>query len=263
MSDNQITKQPDRTTRGLLTGDAFKAQIRNALPRHLKPDRFIRIALTALQKTPKLMDCTQESLFGCLLSLSAAGLEPDGRNAHLIPYGKVCTLIVDYKGLIELVQRSGKVSYVHADVVCENDEFEYSKGNLEKHVISFRKPRGEPYAYYALARFKDGGEQCVVMTIEEVTAIKKRSRSGGNGPWVTDFTEMAKKTCFRRLSKWLPLSPEIKEVIEADMKHDFDSIKAAEAVENAMPRFGDATEVDDLETDDPVLAEDTEARGEE
>jgi recombinational DNA repair protein RecT len=54
------------------------------------------------------------------------------------------------------------------------------------------------------------------MAKEEVDAIRKRSRSGASGPWVTDYNEMSKKTVFRRLSKWLPLSPEVRDAAEND-----------------------------------------------
>ena len=206
----------DNSIKGLLTGDEFKTQVERALPRHLKPERFIRIALTALTKTPKLQQCTSETFFASLLTLSELGLEPDGRRAHLIPYGRECKVIVDYKGLVELVMRGGNVSNIHADIVCENDVFEYDRGEIKTHKIDFRKPRGEPYAVYAICRFKDGTEKTEVMNREEVEAIRKRSKAGQSGPWVTDWNEMAKKTAFRRLSKWLPLSPEQREALEKD-----------------------------------------------
>lgn len=201
----------------LLQGEEFKAAVANALPKHLKPERFIRVAINALTRTPKLLECSQESFFRCLLDLSALGIEPDGRRAHLIPFGKECTLIIDYKGLAELAMRSGIISVLHADVVCENDEsFEYDRGELRSHKINFRKPRGEMFAAYALVKFKDGGEKCDVMSKEEIVAIQRRSRSGQNGPWKTDFNEMAKKTVFRRLSKWLPLSAEFRDALDKD-----------------------------------------------
>lgn len=202
--------------RSLLTGDKFKTEVARALPKHLTPDRFIRVALTTMTKTPKLAQCTQESFFNALLSLSQLGLEPDGRRAHLIPYGNQCQLIVDYKGLVELAMRSGNVSNIHADIVCENDTFEYDKGEIKVHKIDFKQPRGEMYAAYAICRFKDGTEKTEVMTKEEVEAIRKRSKAGSAGPWVTDWNEMAKKTVFRRLSKWLPLSPEQRDVLDHD-----------------------------------------------
>ena len=54
------------------------------------------------------------------------------------------------------------------------------------------------------------------MTLAEVDAIRKRSRSGTSGPWVTDFDEMAKKTAIRRHSKRLTLSPEFADALEKD-----------------------------------------------
>lgn len=200
----------------LLSAEQIKDQVAKVLPSHLKPDRFLRVAMTALTRTPKLMECTQPSFMKCLLDLSAYGLEPDGRRAHLIPYGKECTLIIDYKGLAELAMRSGIVANIHADVVCENDAFKYSIGEVKEHVIDFRNPRGEVYAVYAICRFKDGTTKADCMTREDVDKIRKRSRAGASGPWQTDWNEMAKKTVFRRLSKWLPLSAEFRDAVERD-----------------------------------------------
>lgn len=211
----QVAKAP-KTVRDWLSSPAFKEEIAKALPKHCTPDRFLRVALTALVKTPKLADCTPASVCNALLTLSQFGLEADGRRAHLIPYGNVCTLILDFKGIAELILRSGLVSYLHADVVCENDAFSYNMGQVEKHTIDFKKERGAVYAFYSICKFKDGTSKADVMTVDEVKAIQARSKAGRSGPWITDFNEMGKKTVFRRLSKWLPLSPEIREAVEAD-----------------------------------------------
>ena len=201
--------------RDTIGGDYFKKQVALALPKHMTPDRFVRVGLTALMKTPKLLDCTQESVIQCLLNCSSLGLEPDGRRAHLIPYGNTCTLIVDYKGIVELAKRSGDVSNVFAQIVCANDNFEWENGEVT-HKIDFRTPRGEMYAAYATITFKDGTKQSDVMTKDEIDAIRKRSKSGQSGPWLTDYNEMAKKTVFRRASKWITLSPEVSDALEAE-----------------------------------------------
>lgn len=219
------------TIRSLISGEDFKAQIAMALPKHITPDRFIRVSLTAMQKTPKLLDCSQGSLFQALLTCSQLGIEPDGRMAHLIPYGNVCQLIIDYKGLSSLAMRSGEILPPHADVVCENDLFEYDRGEVKKHVIDFRNPRGKAYAVYAIVRYKEGGEKAECMSMDEVDAIRKRSKASGSGPWVTDYNEMAKKTVFRRLSKWLPLSPEFRDAVEADADGPIDITKQVEVMD--------------------------------
>lgn len=225
-----------KDVKALLESDAFRAQIARVLPKHLTPDRMIRVAITSAMRTPKLLLCTSESLTGALLTLSQLGLEPDGRRAHLIPYENKkkgvyeCQVIVDYKGLAELAMRSGLVSNIHADVVRENDAFEYDRGDIKTHKIDFRKDRGPAYAFYAICRFRDGSEKADVMSLDEIEAIRLRSKSPNDGPWSTDPVEMAKKTVFRRLSKWLPLSPEFRDAVEVD-----DDPSAAEPV-NVTPR---------------------------
>lgn len=213
----QTTEAPKPLTiRDRLQSAEFKAAVSQALPKHITPERQIRTFLTAITRTPKLAQCDQASFFKSCMDLTALGLEADGRRAHLIPYGTTCTLVIDYKGLVELAMRSGALSNIHADVVRENDVFEYDRGELKAHKIDFRKPRGEVFAVYAIARFKDGGEKCEVMGKDEVELIRKRSPGGKSGAWVSDWTEMAKKTVFRRLSKWLPLSPEFRDALEIE-----------------------------------------------
>ena len=201
--------------KALISGEQMREQFAAALPKHLPPDRFVRVALTALTRTPKLADCSPASLMKCLLDLSAMGIEPDGRRAHLIPYGSECTLVLDYKGIIELVRRSGEVTSIRAETVCENDAFSWTNGEIS-HSVDWRKPRGEVQAVYAIATLKSGETQSATLTRAEVEAVRKRSKAGNNGPWVSDWAEMAKKTAVRRLSKMLPISSEIAEHIGRD-----------------------------------------------
>jgi recombination protein RecT len=77
--------------------------------------------------------------------------------------------------------------------------------------------------------FKDGTAKHEYMSREEVDGIRKRSRAGNAGPWVTDYNEMAKNTVFRRMSKWVPLSPEIMDTVERDA----DSMQPATGIASA------------------------------
>lgn len=195
----------------------------------------------------------------CLLDLSSLGIEPDGRRAHLIPYGKECTLILDYKGIAELVMRSGLVASIHADKVCMADTFEVDRGKIVAHKINYQQDRGKAYAYYVIVTFKDGSEKCEVMTRDEVDGIRKRSKAGTSGPWVTDFDEMGKKTVFRRASKWLPLSPEIRDAMEKDVDSLADDAAPRQAKGREVPMsnpYDDGPSVIDESpqpTDDPPL----------
>lgn len=204
-----------KSVKAWINSDYFKTQVALVLPKHLTAERFTRVALSAVGRVPKLADCTPESVMAAMMTCSELGIEPDGRRAHLIPYGKECKLIIDYKGLVELAKRSGDVSNIHAQIVCENDAFEYDTGEIT-HKIDFRRERGAMYAAYVIINFKDGGKHAEVMTRDDIDRIRKRSKASGSGPWVTDYDEMAKKTVFRRASKWITLSPEIRDALDKD-----------------------------------------------
>lgn len=218
------------TIKERLQSPDFALEVSKVLPKHLTPERMVKTALMALTRTPKLATADQYTFFLCLMQCSALGLEPDGRKAHLIPFENrkrgvtEVQLIIDYKGLVELVMRSGQVSNIHADVVCENDVFEFDRGLVTKHSYKLGQPRGEPIGVYAMARFKDGSEKAEVMGWHEVMRIRDRSQGwmafkngyAKSSPWETDEGEMAKKTGFRRLSKWIPMSVEVMDALAAD-----------------------------------------------
>src|SRR3990167_7046690 len=155
-TDTAVQKQSVALTlRDEIEGDAFKQAIAKCLPKHVAADRFVRMAIMAMTRTPKLRDCSKATVLQALMNLSQMGIEPDGRRAHLIPFQNRktntydCQLIIDYKGLAELVMRSGVVSFLHADIVCENDKFRLDKGELKAHTIDFKRPRGKPYPAYS------------------------------------------------------------------------------------------------------------------
>lgn len=201
-----------------------KPQIAVALPRHLSADRMLRIAMTSIRRTPTLLACTQQSLLGAVMQAAQLGLECDGvlGHAYLVPFKGVVQLIVGYKGLIDLARRSGQLSTIFARIVYSKDQFEYAYGLTERleHIPSGETDPGEVLAVYAVARLKDGGTQFEVMTRAEVDAIRARSQAKDSGPWVTDFAEMAKKTCLRRLCKMLPASVELSRAVALDERAD-------------------------------------------
>jgi recombination protein RecT len=155
------------------------------------------------------------------------GIETEGIRAHLIPFRNnsddtvECTLLIDYKGLVEIVRRTDSVCRIHADVVCPDDNFEFNAGSIVRHTWNLAKPRGAMIAVYAMVVDRDGANQAVVLQKYEVDAIRERSKSKSKGPWVTDYNEMAKKTAFRRLCKWLTLSPEVLQHISEDDESEF------------------------------------------
>lgn len=229
-----VAKAPPATLAQILMSDKFKSQLQMALPKHLTPDRFARIALTELRKNPELATCDQKSFLGAIIQCSQLGLEPGSGlgSVYLLPYNnrkancKECQVIVGYRGLIELARRSGQITTISAHCVYENDEFEWEYGIDEKlrHVPTLSQDRGAMLGAYAIAKFKDGGFQIEVMSKEEVDNIKKSSKAAGSqySPWNNpdSYPEMVRKTLIRRVSKYLPLSPEMQQAIILDEKAD-------------------------------------------
>lgn len=109
----------------------LEPEIKKALPSVMTPERFTRIALSALNNTPALQQCTPMSFIAALLNAAQLGLEPNTPlgHAYLIPYKNKgvleCQFQIGYKGLIDLSYRSGQVKSIQAQAVYQNDDFEY------------------------------------------------------------------------------------------------------------------------------------------
>lgn len=196
-------------------------QFATALPKHINTDRFVRIAITTIRQNPKLAQCSQESLLGALMVSAQLGLEPGVLGqCYLIPYGRECQFQIGYKGMIELLRRSGQLKDIYAYSVYENDDFEITYG-LDRNLI--HKPnlanKGDFLGCYCVAILKDDTRAFEYMSKEEIEAhAKKFSKTFGNGPWKTDFEAMSHKTVVKKMLKWLPLSVEFLENVEKDDK---------------------------------------------
>ena len=202
----------------------MQGEIAKALPSVLTPERFTRITLSALSTNSKLAETTPQSFLGAMMTAAQLGLEPNTPlgQAYLIPYRNhgvlECQFQLGYKGLIDLAYRSGEVSTIQAHVVYENDEFEYELGLEPKlrHVPA-KSDRGDPVFFYAVFRTKDGGYGFDVMSVDDVRAhAKKYSKAYSNGPWQTNFEEMAKKTVLKRVLKYAPLKTDFVRGLSAD-----------------------------------------------
>lgn len=203
-------------------------QFATALPKHINSDRFVRIAITTIRQNPKLAKCSQESLLGALMVSAQLGLEPGTLGqCYLIPFenkkaGTVeCQFQIGYKGLIELLRRSGQLSDIYSYTVYENDDFniEYGLSRTLTHKPNFDE-RGEIKGFYAVAILKDGAKAFEYMTKDEVVKHEEKYRKGSykNDVWNKNFEEMAQKTVVKKLLKWLPVSVEFLEMAAKDEK---------------------------------------------
>lgn len=233
----QRTEKP-KTISAYLNMPATKQQIAMALPRHMTPDRLTRIALTEIRKVPKLEKCDPVSLLGAVIQCAQLGLEPGNAlgHAYLLPFdkrenvngkwettGTDVQLIIGYRGMIDLARRSGQIVSLEARTVHAKDRFDVKLGlepTLEHEPAWEEADRGPLTFVYAIAKLKDGGLQFEVMSRAEIERVRAQSKAKDNGPWVSHFDEMAKKTVIRRLFKYLPVSIEIQRAVGLDEQAD-------------------------------------------
>lgn len=225
-----------------------KALIQAALPRHMNPERFLRIATTTCARTPKIFECDIRTLVGAVIQCAQIGLEPDNvlGHAYLLPFYNTkkraydVQIIIGYKGLIELARRSGQVVDVSAHIVYENEKCELTYGTDEHidHIPLPPEERGEKrIGAYARAKFKDGTIKVHWMWAAEILKARDSSPSAWTwdygakawkvGPdgsrvlnpesiWVKWEDDMWIKTVIRHMAKFLPLSPEFQKAAAVD-----------------------------------------------
>ena len=224
-SNSQLQTRQDKiqTVRDTLMSESMQAQMKMALPKHVSVDRLARITMTQIRKVPKLLDCTRESLFGSIMECAQLGLEPGTLgHAWIIPYKNDATLVVGYRGMLDLAWRSSKIASVFAKEVYEGDRFDWAFG-LEPSLTHRPNPEADRNTLthvYAVIKTTDGGTLFDVMSVIEIEALRTRSRAKNSGPWVTDYPEMAKKSVLRRLLKLAPCSAELQRAVTLDEAGD-------------------------------------------
>ena len=198
---------------------SYEKEIAKALPSVITPERFARMATTAVTQNPNLATCTPQSFIGAMLTAAQLGLEPNTPlgQAYLIPYGSSCSFQLGYRGLIELAHRSGDIKSIEAHVVYANDEFDFEFG-LEpklKHKPA-KMDRGDATWVYAVYHTKDEGYGFEVMSVEDINRHRQKYSKAKNSPWDTAWDEMAKKTVIKRVLKYAPLKTEFARAVAAD-----------------------------------------------
>ena len=224
----------------------MESQFKTALPSHINPDKFIRVVHTAIQTNKDLVESDRTSFFAACMKLAQEGLLPDNREAALVTFKtkdgtKMVQAMPMVAGILKKVRNSGELSSITSQLVYKNDLFKYwvdTDGEHLKHEPQLFGDRGELVGVYALAKMKDDSVYIEVMTMEQIEAIKKSSRSSQYGPWAGPFaTEMARKSVIRRLSKRLPLSTDIESTIKADDDfYEFEETKDQPQAEQDKPK---------------------------
>jgi recombination protein RecT len=184
-------------------------------------ERFARVAMTELRRTPKLYECDPLSFLAALMLAAQLGLEPGPLgHVYLVPFKSECTFILGYKGMVDLAYRSGLVKDVSTGLVHEGDQFAWREGTrpFVDHTPAGPPGEREWTHAYAVARLKTGGTVFRVIFPEDVEKAKAHSQNADSpySPWVTELPAMIRKTAVRRLSPMLPQSPAFAQAMAAD-----------------------------------------------
>lgn len=229
--------------------ESQKASIAQALPKHITPERLIKTLLVAANRNPGILDCTQASVMETINRAAELGLDlsgtlgeaypvpftnkikvPNGNGGTTDKFVKQLQLIIGYRGFEKLAWQSGEVQMIDAEVVHENDTFEFRKGfePVLRFEMCLTGDRGAPIGAYALIITKSGGRMARFMPAADIEKIRQGAQSKDSPAWRNHWSEMARKTVLRRVMKDAPLSTE---KLVAAMEHDDQDHKLADVLE--------------------------------
>lgn len=231
--------------------EKHKGQIANALPKHMTPERMIRVALSAVSGSYLLMKCRPISLAASIVQSSILGLEPNSLlgEAYLVPFWNKhadngpgqkkgaydCQLMPGYLGLVKLARNSGQLAMIDAQPVHELDTFDFSKGSDTWWTHTWPKTgqRGRILGYWAGYVLKDGSKNFEYWTTESIEAHRDKYSKGahddvGNlqGPWLTAPDWMYRKTVLKQLIKLMPKSVELATALALDERAEAGVVQA-------------------------------------
>lgn len=235
-------------------------EIMKALPPSLKPEKFEAAFVTAVVTNSDILRCSQASLRSALLKCAVDGLMPDGKRAALVPHWNAkkgqleATYVPMARGIMDRAGELGGVISITAECVYANDTFECDLADPEKthHPFNgFAFDRGDVVGAYAIFRAKGG--QVIhreLMPRADIDKARNASKMKSSKVWDQWFSEMVRKTVIRRGSKYVPMSSELRQIIERDDEH---AVFKDEKPDDWNPLKDDLDHVIDVEPEEEDL----------
>lgn len=237
-SDGAIVKQtrpksPMMTLGDFLKGPEVSRRLAQVAKDFMTPEDLVRMALVAIHRSPKILECSRESILAALMDAAELKIRPGGMmgRGYLIPRMNKntrvleCTFDPGWRGLIDIMRRSGDMRNIEAHVVRLGDRIELVQGTEPKliHVpILNSDAKDRPIiGAYAIAWFKGGDQsyQLEYLTREDLNKIRNASMAK-SGPWADWEDEMSRKSAVRRLSKYMPYSSDLEKARKLAAKAD-------------------------------------------
>lgn len=178
------------------------------LPEGVDKQRLALNFISLLQDKPDLKKFGAEILAPMVVRCAKDNLDVLNNEVYIYEgYGGKLTYTPSYKGLRKMaIQKSTRpIKDITAKLIYEGDELDEDFINGEAHLrykSNFMK-RGKWMGVFCICTFKDGSEIYEIMNMNEINAIKAKSRN--SGAWKDFPGEMAKKACIRRLCKQITM----------------------------------------------------------
>jgi phage RecT family recombinase len=210
-------------------------KVKAAVPSHVQPNQLVRTLFAAIESNPAILTkCTQESLGRCLIQAATYGLEINSGqlgHAYVVPYGDQAQLQLSYKGIKELVRRSGEGIVVMGEI-REGDDFHPPTSKMQDvHHVEAADPKRHEKTLthaYAVMHFTTGLKVNCVWSREKCIShrdryskgykqqkAKKKERESAWHEEHPSFGKMCAKTCVHALANDgdLPLSAEVRALL--------------------------------------------------
>lgn len=249
---NQIAVSGLKELNGFM--ERLKPQLALALPNHMNADRMARLALTAFSTNKGMQECTAQSIASSIMIAGQLGLEPGVNGAgYLIPYKNTCTFVPGWKGLVDLVSRSGRGT-VYTGVIFKDQRYTFTDGARRDLVIhnetSLEAPEDITHAF-AIGWVKDAAMPIIELwTVEKIRKHRdKYNKVGARHYSFKDWEMYARKVPLLQVLKYMPASIELSNAMQVSY--------AAEAGRGVTIEDGIVIDMGDQQDDEPARLADS------
>jgi len=222
--------------------DKLKPQIELAVPKHMSADRMARLALTAFSTNQKLQECSTKSIAASIMTAGQLGLEPGVNGAgYLVPYKGTCTFVPGWRGLVDLVSRSGRGT-VYTGVIYKDQDYTYKDGATRDLVVHNESDMLSPIDIthaFAIGRVK-GSEIPIIelWSVKKITVHRDKYNKVGKSHYSFDNWEMyCRKIPLMQVLKYMPASIELGNALDVS--------NAAESGHGVVIEDGVVIDIDD------------------
>jgi len=208
-----------------------------ALPENFNTARFVQNAVALLNGNDTLADFAKKhgtaQIKQGLMRGAYLGLDALNSEMYLVPYGSQLNFMASYKGLVKLAQKysTRPIKTIYSKVVREGDLFEETIVNGEPSINFKAVPFSDKpiIGVFAVCQYQDGGLIYEVMSKADVEQCRKSSKAKNSPAWNGFWSEMAKKTVLRRLTKSINIDMDQKlvEAFDSGLEIETDSAELA------------------------------------